>query len=323
MPTVTGAPKKSLAVTGAPKLSLAVTGATGFVGGHLVDHALAAGHRVQALTRRLGGAYFASGRAQPLWVEGTLETPDMLALLCEGADAVIHIAGAVNVPTRADFARANIAGTQAIVDAASAAGVRRFVHVSSLAAREPGLSNYGWSKAEAERIVRGSGLDWVIVRPPGVYGPRDADMLELFKMAKRGLMLLPPGGRGSWIHADDLARLLLTLVDADVAGAIYEPDDGTPVSHRELARLIAAAVGRPGALALSAPRPALTLAAHGDRLVRGKRARLTPDRARYMAHADWASTPALAVPDDIWRPHITLTDGLVETARWYRSHGQL
>lgn len=303
--------------------TLAITGATGFVGGHLLDQALATGHRVQALTRRKAAAPPDPGTAQPLWIEGTLDAPDALERLCDGADAVIHVAGAVNVPTRAEFAHANIAGTQAIVDWASAANVRRFVHVSSLAAREPELSNYGWSKAEAERIVRESALDWVIVRPPGVYGPRDGDMLELFKMARRGLMLLPPTGRSSWIHAADLARLLLALVGADVAGQLYEPDDGAPVSHRDLARTIAGAVGRPGAMALSAPRIALALAARGDRLVRGKKARLTPDRARYMAHPDWASTPDLAVPDGIWCPAIPLVDGVAETARWYRAHGWL
>lgn len=311
------------AFTGAPKLSLALTGATGFVGGHVLDRALDAGHIVQALTRRMTQGNFASATPQPLWVEGTLESSDSLGMLCEGADAVIHIAGAVNVPTREAFARANIAGTEAIIAAARTAGVRRFIHVSSLAAREPGLSNYGWSKAEAERVVKESGLDWVIVRPPGVYGPRDADMLELFKMARRGLMLLPPHGRGSWIHAYDLARLLLTLVRADVTAAIYEPEDGTPVSHRDLARLIAAAVGRPGALTLSAPGPALALAARGDRLVRGKRARLTPDRARYMAHADWTSTQALAVPAELWAPSIALAAGLADTAAWYRANGWL
>ena len=67
--------------------------------------------------------------------------------------------------------------------AATAGGVRRFVHVSSLAAREPKLSLYGASKARAEELVHSSGLEWVIVRPPAVYGPGDKETLELFRMA--------------------------------------------------------------------------------------------------------------------------------------------
>ena len=62
-----------------------------------------------------------------------------------------------------------------------------------------------------------SGLDWAIVRPPAVYGPGDKETLELFRMAKLGLMLMPPKGRVSVIHVDDLARLLLALAEPDGA----------------------------------------------------------------------------------------------------------
>ena len=98
-----------------------------------------------------------------------------------------------------------------MLSAATAGGIHRFVHVSSLAAREPKLSLYGASKERAEGLVMSSGLDWAIVRPPAVYGPGDRETLELFRMAKLGLMLMPPKGRVSVIHVDDLARLLLAL----------------------------------------------------------------------------------------------------------------
>ena len=115
----------------------------------------------------------------------------------------------------------------AMIDAARAAGVRRFIHISSLAAREPDLSDYGWSKAKAERVVAASGLDWTIVRPPAVYGPGDRETFELFKMARRGLVALPPKGRFSVLHVEDLCRLILALVDRpDTFLQTYEPDDG-------------------------------------------------------------------------------------------------
>ena len=313
----------TLAVIGKSPLSLAVTGATGFVGQAVLAAALAAGTRVQALTRRMTQAGLATGSPQPLWIEGTLADAAALDRLVEGADAVLHIAGAVNVPTRADFAAANIAGTQAVIDAATRADVRRFIHVSSLAAREPALSNYGWSKAEAERVVRESALDWTIVRPPAIYGPRDSDMLELFKMAKRGLVLLPPPGRASLIHVDDLARLLLALCAVPEPGALYEADDGEPLSHRELASRVGDAVGRAQVRSISAPAALLALAACGDRLVRGAKAKLTPDRARYMAHPDWTCDPALAPPAALWSPKIGSREGLAATARWYREMGWL
>ena len=111
---------------------LAITGATGFVGSHLVDQALAAGHDVRALTRREQPP-----RDRLTWVPGNLSGPGTLV---EGADAVIHVAGIVNAADRAGFVSGNIDGTRSMIAAANDAGVTRFVHVSSLAAREPHLS---------------------------------------------------------------------------------------------------------------------------------------------------------------------------------------
>src|SRR3546814_11299751 len=93
----------------------------------------------------------------------------------------------------AAFEAGNATATANVVDAARNAGITRFVHVSSLAAREPALSNYGWSKERAEAIVQGSGLDWTIVRPPAVLGPGATEMLDLFRMARRGIALEPSG----------------------------------------------------------------------------------------------------------------------------------
>jgi hypothetical protein len=76
-------------------------------------------------------------------------------------------------------------------------------------------------------------------------------------------------------------------------------------------------------LKVSAPAFALRLAGAIDQAVRGKDAKLTPDRARYMAHPDWVADPAKSPPVDVWQPHIALNDGLAATARWYRDKGWL
>ena len=169
--------------------TLAVTGGTGFVGGHLIRLAREQSYEVRALTR---------GWRPPEegvdWVDGALDRPETLIKLCRGADAIVHIAGLINGRSRAAFQAVNVAGTANMIDAARKARVRRFVHISSLAAREPNLSDYGWSKAKAERLVAASGLDWTIVRPPAVYGPGDRETFELFKMARRGLVAVPPRG---------------------------------------------------------------------------------------------------------------------------------
>jgi nucleoside-diphosphate-sugar epimerase len=301
-------------------LKLAITGGTGFVGSHLIDSALAAGHHISALTRRMQPA-----RPGVEWMAGDLGDREALTRLIEGTDAVIHVAGLLSATSEAEFDRANVAGTLATLAGATAAGVRRFVFVSSLAAREPDLSMYGGSKARAEEIVGESGLDWSIVRPPAVYGPGDRETLELFKMAQMGVMLMPPDGRLSLLHADDLARLLLALAAPDAPFAItIEPDDGTPGgwTHRSFAAALGKAVGkRP--LVLSAPSSVLHIAARADRLLRREKAKLTPDRAAYFSHRDWVVDASKAPPAGLWSPRISTPHGLAETADWYRRQGWL
>jgi nucleoside-diphosphate-sugar epimerase len=223
------------------------------------------------------------------------------------------------------FERGNVGGTLAMLAAATAGGVRRFVHVSSLAAREPRLSLYGASKARSEELVYGSGLDWAIVRPPAVYGPGDRETLELFRMAKLGVMLMPPKGRVSVIHVRDLAQLLLALV-AEVAPSniLIEADDGTPGgwSHREFARALGDAVGT-NPVILSSPGILLRLAARADQLVRRQKAKLTVDRAAYFSHRNWVIEPKRACPPQLWQPRIETRRGLKETADSYRTMGWL
>ena len=298
---------------------LAVTGGTGFVGRHLIRMAVEAGHRVRALART----------GQPPepgveWVEGALDRPDSLANLCAGADAVIHVAGLIT-GTKAAFEAVNVAGTAAMVDAARAARIARFIHVSSLAAREPRLSDYGRSKMRSERQVAASGLDWTVVRPPAVYGPGDKETLELFRMAKRGFVALPPKGRFSLIHVEDLCRLILRLVDAPEATAqTYEPDDGRENGweHRHFARVLGRIFGKRAAT-LAMPRLVMRGASRLDTLLRRGRAKLTADRVRYFCHPDWVVKAERRPPPALWQAEIRTPTGLKATADWYREHGWL
>ena len=301
-------------------MRLAVTGGTGFVGSRLLDVALDAGHQVKALTRREQAP-----RNGVEWVSGDLHDRDALEKLVGDADAVIHVAGVITGRTAAGFELGNVAGTLSMLAAATAGGVRRFIQVSSLAAREPKLSLYGASKHKAEALVHGSGLDWVIVRPPAVYGPGDKETLELFRMAKLGLMLMPPKGRVSVIHVDDLARLLLAFAaESAPSNMLVEEDDGKPNgwAHREFAAALGKAVGTRPAI-VSSPGIVLRLAARADQLVRGPRAKLTVDRAAYFSHRNWVIEPKRACPSGLWQPQMATDDGLAQTAEWYRAQGWL
>jgi len=301
-------------------LKLAITGATGFVGGRLLELALAAGHDVRALARRPQGA-----RDGVTWIRGALDDQASLDQLAKGADALIHVAGVINAPDPAGFEAGNVAGTSAVLAAAEKALVKRFVHVSSLAAREPKLSAYGASKAGSEAVVAATTLPYAIVRPPAVYGPGDKETLELYRMAKRGLVLLPPKGRLSLIHVDDLGRLLLALADPSAPnGLLVEPDDGRHGgwSHPEFGKALGKALGRK-VTTIPVPRPALNFFARVDVWVRGKRAKLTADRVAYFCHPDWVVTARHRPPESLWKPQVRTPTGLKLTAEWYREQGWL
>jgi uncharacterized protein YbjT (DUF2867 family) len=297
-------------------LTVALTGATGFVGRVTLQRLLEAGWHVRALTRR---------EQEPVagvtWIQGSLDNSKSLFDLCDGANAILHIAGVVNAQGKAGFEAGNVTGTANLIAAAKQAGVSRLLHVSSISARRPDLSQYGASKMRGEKLVTTSLLDWTVVRPPGIYGPGDSELLDMFKLAQRGFAVLPPRGRASWIHVDDLARLLVALLPSheDATAQIYEADDGEPGgwTHSGFARAIGWAMGK-RITALHAPKPLLMAAAMGDRMLRRSKAKLTPDRASYMAHRDWRILPELVPPTALWSPQIPTRSGLKDTVRWYK-----
>lgn len=304
-------------------LTLAITGGTGFVGGHSISEALKRGHKVRALARRPQPP-----RPGVEWVAGSLTDLAALQSLVDGADTLLHIAGVTNAATRAAFEEGNILGTAFL---RRAAGSRPIVHVSSLSAREPRLSTYGWSKLMGENVARGSAGPVAIVRPPAVYGPGDREFLELLKTARSGFVPFPRNSRAAMIYGPDLASALVALGE-DIAGParsasrIYEIDDGaTGYTPSEVAAAISGALRRP-VRAVEVGPALLHMAAAADSgfaRVKGALPRLSRDRASYMSHADWSADSAPLLALGIWKPETLLPEGMAATAGAYRAEGLL
>lgn len=274
---------------------IAVTGATGFIGRHLI-RALD-GHEPRLLLRRPQAV--AQGAEA---VVGHLGDPESLRRLVAGVEVVIHLGGLVKARSAAEFFSVNSAGTESLLAAVAAeAPGARLVHVSSLAARAPHLSPYAASKRAAEEAVRASGLPATIVRPPGVYGPGDREILRLLRAAARGWLPVPgdAGNRVSLVYGPDLAAMLARLAVEDPGpGTLFEPHDGvaTGYSYRELAALLAEVTGRP-VRPLVVPATLLrTVGALGGTIARlaGRPAMLTAAKARELLHPDWVASPAAA-----------------------------
>lgn len=310
---------------------VAVTGATGFVGRPTVAALRAAGHTVRALVRREDAALAATGATL---VRGSLESEAGLRALLEGADTVVHIAGSINAPDRAGFLAANVAGTARLAGLAARhlPPGGRFVQVSSLAAREPGLSPYAESKAlgEREALARGNGLAVTVVRPPAVYGPGDRATLPLLQGLARGWLAAPgdPDARFSLIHVEDLARLLVIAASADLPqGTVLEPDDGRPGGYgwRELAAIAERALGRRVRL-IPLPRAPLGLAAgllERYARARGQAPLLSRGKVAELFHGRWVCDPRTMAALPGWGPAIDFAAGLPRTLAWYREAGWL
>ena len=326
----------------APRRGLvAVTGATGFIGGRVVRRLRRDGWRLRVLIRRRPQAAadpFADDASVEA-VHGPLDDGPSLRRLVEGAAAVVHIAGLVRARSRAEFFGVNADGVARLVEAVAAQPVpAHVVLVSSLAAREPGLSAYAASKRAGEAALTGGGPDgatvvpWTILRPPAVYGPGDRQTLTFFRLARLGLAPVPASAaaRVSLIHADDLAAAVATVLDESGAarGLIAEPDDGQPggYSWPALVAAVAEQLGR-SVRPLRVPRTLLYayswLSSAPRLLVPGHRPALTPDKVRELYHHDWVCDSASMTAATTWRPRTPIGPGFAGTIAWYRRHGWL
>ena len=183
---------------------VAVTGATGFVGAHLLAALGRAGLPARALRRPSSPPLVA--REGLRWVQGTLADPAALAELVDGCQAVIHAAAVGTARRDRAYWSVNVAGTAALLDAASGVEGLRFVHLSSVAAARPRRGPYAASKAAAEQLVRGWQGEWRILRPPLLWGPGSQVEATLSLLAS--LPVIPALGRRARVfpvHVADLA----------------------------------------------------------------------------------------------------------------------
>lgn len=303
----------------------AVTGATGFLGRRLVPALAARGWRVRILARRPPDGSW--GGAAPDVVIGDIEDSEALRRLADGADVVIHAAGLIKARSRAAFFAVNVDGARRV---ARAARGRRMILVSSLAAREPGLSNYAASKRAGETAARdGLGEGLTVLRPPALYGPGDHETLGLFRLAATAPILPTPASRAARValaHVDDVAAHILDRIDGAWTPGTFAIGGHRPAGYgwREIFTTAAGAVGRAPPLA---PAPAWLIAgaaAISEAVGRWRGAPVIFNRgkARELLHDDWSVRETEMVPG-FRPPCVELSAGFAETVAWYREHGWL
>ena len=276
------------------------------------------GYRVNALARSPDKAEHLARQGATL-IEGDLTNSNALQRLVSSAAAVVHAAGAVRGASAGDFDRVNVAGTAALLAAvATQRNPPRLLLLSSLAAREPDLSWYAASKRAAEQLLkRHHELDWMILRPPPVYGPGDREMLPVFRAMSRGIAPVPgePGARISLIPVEDLVAAVIACLQSGASShRTLTLSDGAEDGYNwhEMADLVAAIWERRVRL-WQVPRWLLDCAAwinvHSARLT-GRLPMLTPPKLRELRHSDWVVHNRGITEATGWRPNISLRQGL-------------
>ena len=302
---------------------IAITGATGFAGRHAAAELLAQGYAVRALARDPAAANLDTAITI---IRGGLDNGEALDRLLEGAAAVVHLAGAITALNPDDYFTVNAQGTAALAEAALRQQIKRFVHISSLAARVPSLSAYGASKRAGEDAISklGGQLNTVIIRPPAVYGPGDRGTLPLIKELTRGIATIPAPrhARFSLIHVGDLARIIVRAIEGKEKG-IHEVSDGTPGGYAWVDLIGVAELARGGRVrAVFLPKlipSGIAFAAEAISRFTGRPGMVNRGKVAELYHPDWvcrAGTLALSDP-------VTFDRGFPETLEWYRNAGWL
>jgi nucleoside-diphosphate-sugar epimerase len=319
---------------------VAITGGTGFVGSHLVDTLCAAGLQPRVLVREPQAPRWIKGRPF-LPVPGSLTDQRALQQLVDGAGTVLHLAGVVRAGRAAELDRGNRIGTANLVAAIrETAPAARLVHVSSLAAAGPSsapegvgpevvprpISCYGRSKLAAEAEVQslGDSTWWTILRPPAIYGSRDTDMFELFRMAARGWLAAPAGERWLTIaHVADVVRAIMAAAAGDQPHLCYHLGEPQPYRHTELMQLVAEA-GAVRARQVQVPGVLVTATGLCGSFLHQlgfKRITITRDKAREILARHWTARTTDSLAALGLGEQIRFIDGARQTWAWYRRQG--
>ncbi len=324
-------------------MNVLVTGGTGFVGSHLIDVLLERGDTVTALVRSPAKAK--AGNLEPRGVRlvtGDLHDQPALQQATAGQEVIYHVAGLVAARNPAEFDSANREGSANLLGAAATHGSPRFVLVSSMAAAGPSapgkpltgnetpqpVTHYGRSKLAGEEEVRHSSLPWTILRPSMVYGPRDTEVLKVFKLARWGVA--PVFGSGdqelSAVTGEDLARSLIAAALSERSvGKTYYPCHQEIFTSRAFAQAVGKAVGKevatPGVPEWMG-RGILSLTGAAARLA-NQATLLNADKANEFFQPAWTGDPAALTQDTGWEAQHDLTSGVTLTAAWYRAAGWL
>lgn len=328
-------------------MTVLLSGGSGFLGSHIAEQLSRAGRPVRALVRKSSDTSFLGKLEGVELCYASMSDREALTEAARGCTAVVHCAGLVKARTEDEFNSVNVGGTEHMLAAARSIGgaLQRFVHVSSGTVTGPSdaqgnpvsvdspprpLTAYARSKRAAERAVlaQRDELPVTILRPPAIYGPRDREILAIFKAVN--LRLLPymgsPQNKLSLIHGADCGAACIAAIDADVpSGSLFALSDGEVHCFQDLFDAIEEALGKRAWLRVPLPERLVRTVALANEVygsLADKAVMLTRDKCNELFN-QWVCEPGGAFEALGWRPAIAIRAGIKETAQWYRDNGWL
>jgi nucleoside-diphosphate-sugar epimerase len=313
-----------------------VTGATGFIGSHLCEELVRRGYYVTCLVKKTSNLKWIEN-LNIGFVNGDCTDKGSLLDAVKTCDYVFHLAGLTKARSGEEFYSVNTKGTENLIQAVADnnPGLKRFVYVSSLAAAGPcknsepvkedctpcPVSDYGRSKLEGEKAVLKFRdiIPITIIRPPAVYGPRDRDMLMVFRMIKKGVFFDLGTCYYSLLYVDDLIQgIILCAESIQAEGKVYFLSGPGSVSGADIAREISAVLNvKP--VPLKVPKFAMSFIAFLSEKM-NKQGIINRDRIKDFQHSHWVCDPAMARNEIGFRPQTGIKEGIKWTADWYRIH---
>ena len=326
-------------------MKILITGASGFIGSFIVEEALRLGYETWAAVRRSSSREFLQDE-RIRFIELNLSSEEQLReqLRPQQFDYVVHAAGVTKCLHKEDFRRINTEGTQNLVRALMALQMplKRFVYISSLsimgAIRElqpyteilesdtphPNTA-YGQSKLEAELWLATQPIPYIILRPTGVYGPRERDYFMMAKSIKAHTDFAV-GFRQqdiTFVYVTDVVQAVFLALEKGQTGRRYFLSDGAVYQSSTFSNLIREELGRPWWIRITAPLWVLRIVTFcGEHLGRltGKVTALNNDKYNIMRQRNWRCDITPARRELGYEPQVQLAEGVRRSIQWYKEH---
>ncbi len=316
--------------------SILITGASGFIGSFLVEKALSSGWETWAGIRRTSSKEYLKNE-NIHFIDLNFSNKELLKDQISTYttqfgkwDYIVHSAGVTKCLHVSDFDRINYLFTVNFIEALRETGniPEKFVLMSSLSAREPD-TYYGASKQKAEKYLQHlSDFPHIILRPTGVYGPREKDYYLMLKTMKSGLNISVGFETQylTFVYVKDLVKAVFLAFETDLTNKIYPVSDGKTYTDSEYTRLAGKLLGKKNILQIKIPLCLLYLISCLSEFIfriAGKTSTLNRDKFKLMKRRNWECEIRPLINDLGFHPEYHLEQGLKESIDWYKTNGWL